>query len=89
MQKVSKVESSSNTLKEAKDRITKLMNERNNEEYDFDERLQRAKEEIWEKEQEAYEENAKRQQNVLSYVELYSIRHAINSINNNLSATTQ
>lgn len=89
MQKVNKVEPSANTLDEARERITKLMQKQSGKEYDFDARLQEACEEVREAEQKAYEENAKRQQDILSYVELYSLKRTINSVNNNLSAITQ
>lgn len=89
MQKVNEVEPSANTLDEAKERITKLMQKQSGKEYDFDARLQEACKEVREAEQKAYEENAKRQQDILSYVELYSLKRTINSVNNNLSAITQ
>lgn len=87
MQKVTNVESSKNSLAEARERVNKLMEKRNGEEFNFDERLQRAKEEIWEKEQEAYEDNAKRQQTILSYVELYTLKRGIDNINNHLHSS--
>lgn len=87
MQKVSKVEPSTNTLDEARERITKLMQKQSGKEYDFDSRLQEACKEVREAEQKAYEENAKRQQDILSYVELYNIKRGIHTISNNLSTT--
>lgn len=84
---VTEVEKSDNTLKEARKRITKLMKKRNGEKFNFDERLQQAKKEIWEKEQEAYEDNAKRQQTILSYVELYTLKRGIDTINNHLRSS--
>ena len=88
-QKVGKVESSSNTLAQARERVAKLMNKRDSEEYDFDERLEQAKKEIWEEEQKALEENANRQQDILSYIELYNIKRNLNSIGDNLSVITR
>lgn len=87
MQKVNEVEPSANTLEEAKERVTQLMKKRNGKEYDFDARLEKACEEVRKAEQKAYKENAKRQIDILSYVELYSIKRNLNSIGNNLFTT--
>lgn len=87
-QKVGKVEASSNTLAQARERVTKLMSKRDSEEFNFDERLEQAVQEVRKEEQKALEENTKRQQDILSYIELCNIKRSIRVINNNLSVTS-
>lgn len=58
MVKVNSVEASENSLKEARERIEKLMNKSKGEEYNFDERLQEAITEVWQRNQEAREKIA-------------------------------
>ena len=82
MQKVNKVEPSANTLDEAREKITKLMQKQSGKEYDFDARLQEACEEVRKAEQKAYADN--RKQNLLSYIELYCFRRNIGAASNNL-----
>jgi len=86
MQKVTNVESSSNTLAEARERVTNLMNKNKEGKYDFDAELQRAKKEIWQKEQKAYNNHTARKQDILSYIELYHLKRGIDNVNNDLSA---
>lgn len=58
MIKVNSVEASENSLEEARERIEKLMNKSKGEEYNFDERLQEAITQVWERNQEAREKIA-------------------------------
>lgn len=87
MQKVSKVEPSTNTLDEARERITKLMQKQSGKEYDFDAELQRAKEEIRQEAKEAYAHN--RRQTILAYNELYCLRRNLGVDGSHLPTTLQ
>lgn len=53
--KVNQIETNNDVLDEAKERITKLMKKRRGKEFDFEERLQDACKEVWERNQEARE----------------------------------
>lgn len=58
MIKVNSVEASENSLAEAKERIYKMMEKNRGKEFDFNERLQEACTEVWERNQEAREKIA-------------------------------
>ena len=55
MIRVNSVEASENSLAESQKRIAKLMEKRDGKEYDFNERLQEACTEVWERNKEARE----------------------------------
>ena len=82
---VTGVEKTENSLKEARERIDKLMNKRNSKEYDFAERLEVAKSELNKESERAQKNNVRR--HVQADVQLYCFRRGIDTPSNNVPIT--
>lgn len=82
---VTGVEKTENSLKEARERVNKLMEKRNSKEYDFAERLEVAKSELNEESERAQKNNVRRY--VQTTVQHYCSRRGIDTPSNNVPIT--
>lgn len=82
---VTGVDKAENSLKEARERVDKLMEKRNSKEYDFAERLEVAKRELNEERERAQKNNVRRY--VQTTVQHYCSRRGIDTPSNNVPIT--
>lgn len=82
---VTGVEKTENSLKEARERVNKLMEKNNSKEYDFAERLEVAKREINREAERSQKNNVRR--HVQADVQLYCFRRGIDLPSNHVPIT--
>jgi ATP-dependent Lon protease len=82
---VTGVEKTENSLKEARERVNKLMEKNNSKEYDFAERLEVAKSELNKESERAQKNNVRRY--VQTTVQHYCFKRGIDTPSNNVPIT--